>query len=93
MPCEKQAGFTATECTESLDGLLRLSQYIDGNWVNLLDLELSTPAEKFEDITNAIGEIIKVIHDATSLYLTNGNGDSIVFTKDQGPVKIKFIPK
>ncbi len=76
-----------------LDGLLRLVQYIDGNWVDLIDLELQKPAEKFEDITDAISEIIKFIHDADSVYLTNSSGDSVVLMKSKGPVKIKFIPK
>lgn len=76
-----------------LDGLLRLMQYIDGNWVDLLDLEMQSPAEKFEDITDAITEIIKVIHDSTSVYLSNSSGDSIIVMKSQGPVKVKFIPK
>jgi hypothetical protein len=76
-----------------LDGLLRLVQYIDGNWVDLIDLELQKPAEKFENITDAISEVIKLIHDADSVFLTNSNGDSIVAMKSQGPIKLKFIPK
>lgn len=93
MECEKQAGFTASECKKSLDGLLRLKQYIDGDWVTLLDLELLTPAKKFDDITDAIGDLIKLIHDSNSVFLTNGDGDSIIVMKSQGPIKVTFISK
>ena len=80
-------------CKKSLDGRLRISQYIDGDWVTLLKLELANPAEKFEDITEAVSEITKLIHDSNSVYLTNSDGDSIILMKSQGPVKVQFVPK
>jgi hypothetical protein len=88
MEGEKQA----EECKKSLDGVLRIIQYIDGSWVTLMNLEMAQPAKKFEDITGAVSEIVKLIHDSTSVYLTNSDGDSIIVMKSQGPVKVQFVP-
>jgi len=81
------------QCEKSLDGVLRISQYIDGDWIKLLTLEMDQPAKKFEDILGAVRELVKLINDSNSVYLTNSDGDSIILMKSQGPVKIQFVPK
>lgn len=84
------------DVNQELNRYLRVEQYIQGGWVNIID----TPIEKPENVEELTDEMIPEIVEAMTDYLFKvesvhvGEGNCwVIFYPKQGPVRVTAIKK
>lgn len=67
--------------------VLRIKQFINGVWVDLIDMEIegNPPASAIKESVEGLS---KLSMDSDFFWISNDKYESVVISKSQGPIKI-----
>jgi len=71
--------------------MIRINQFIDGNWQELSNLELEDSIVERKDALKNISTLAQRLMENRSMFFTTYEGTTLIISLEHGPIKMKLF--